>query len=172
MKKKTVWGTLLLVAYLLIVIWIILLKFSVSFDDLAALNDGHLRNINLIPFGDSVVINGKLDLKEIIYNAVIFIPFGGLLGIAGKNISLWGKVRLIILFSLSLEICQYIFDLGTSDITDLITNVFGGLMGLLIYALLKKLFSEEKLDKFLLSAGTLLFMLATGFVLFLIFFNR
>ena len=59
MKRKDWTGGLFFI-YLAFVIWVILLKFSTSPDVLP-----HLRNINLIPYGDCLMVNGNLDIREL-----------------------------------------------------------------------------------------------------------
>jgi glycopeptide antibiotics resistance protein len=50
--------------------------------------------------------------------------------------------------SILFEIIQFIFGLGASDITDLINNTLGGVIGILIYFILNKIFkSDLKLNK-------------------------
>ena len=61
----------LLIFYLFALTWIIIFKLQFSFENLP-----HIRNINLIPFGQSVIVNGKMDFDEIIQNALAFIPYG------------------------------------------------------------------------------------------------
>lgn len=61
----------LFIIYLFILTWIILFKLTLNFPDL-----DHLRSINLIPFSSSAIVNGQIALKEIVYNIIIFIPFG------------------------------------------------------------------------------------------------
>lgn len=56
--------------YILSLVWIILFKLGSSLTNLP-----HYRNINLIPFSGSVIVNGKIFLSEIIGNILIFIPF-------------------------------------------------------------------------------------------------
>ena len=68
-SKKITLG--LLVFYLVALTWIILFKLQFSIADLP-----HLRNINLIPFADSVIVNGTIDFSEIIQNVLAFIPYG------------------------------------------------------------------------------------------------
>ena len=70
MKRKDWTGGLFFI-YLAFVIWVILLKFSTSPDALP-----HLRNINLIPYGDCLMINGNLNIRELAENILIFVPFG------------------------------------------------------------------------------------------------
>lgn len=62
---------ILFVIYLIAVFEIIVFKLELPFR-----NIGYLRNINLIPFNESLIVNGKIDFSEIIMNMVIFIPLG------------------------------------------------------------------------------------------------
>lgn len=41
--------------------------------------------------------------------------------------------------SLLFEIIQYILSIGSSDITDIITNTLGGLVGVLVVSILRKI---------------------------------
>ena len=102
MKRKDWTGGLFFI-YLAFVIWVILLKFSTSPDALP-----HLRNINLIPYGDCLMINGNLNIRELAENILIFVPFGiygGMLARerAGGTVILAGAG-----FSLFLETLQYL----------------------------------------------------------------
>ena len=65
------WTVGLFFIYLAFVICVILLKFSTSPDALP-----HLRNINLIPYGDCLMVNGNLNIRELAENILIFVPFG------------------------------------------------------------------------------------------------
>lgn len=51
----------------------------------------------------------------------------------------------IILTSLALEILQYILSIGATDITDLIGNTIGGVVGLGIYFIFSNLFRDNAL---------------------------
>jgi len=62
----------LLIFYLLALTWIIIFKLQFSFENLP-----HIKSINLIPFGQSVVVNGKMDFGEIIQNALALFMFYG-----------------------------------------------------------------------------------------------
>ena len=94
--------------------------------------------MNLEPFID--VINGRGDFfKQIILNVVMTIPFGFLLPLVRrKNIKLLKIVLYTFLLSLCIEILQPLINASrSSDITDLITNVLGGIVGYVIYLILK-----------------------------------
>ncbi len=164
-------GQCLFVIYLVALIWILLFKFSISINDLVDQFNNQSRSINLIPFNGSVKINDTIDLSEIINNIIIFIPFGGLLGIIDKRSSFLKKMLFIFTFSLFIEVSQFIFGLGATDVTDILTNVVGGVVGLFIYYLLNKIFKTEKLDKVLIFMGLFLFLVAMSGVLLLFFVN-
>lgn len=122
--------------YLLFLFWGILFKFDITH----TINTAHLfpsRSLNVSPFDAS---GGRL---EILFNVLIFIPFGFFMGRFSER-SFLGKWGAIFLVSLFVEILQYIFGIGATDITDIITNTSGGLMGLLLYHAFQK--NERRQD--------------------------
>lgn len=169
MKIKKGLARSLFILYLLSLIWILLFKLAFTAEDFDRLFNSRLRSINLIPFGESLIINGQIDISEIMNNVIIFMPFGGLLGIVNKKAKWIQRIGYIFAFSLGIEVMQYVLGVGASDLTDLITNVSGGIIGLVIYNLLKKGFNENKLDHVLTVIGSILFSLIGLFLLFIIF---
>ncbi|MBP3966673.1 VanZ family protein [Paenibacillus lignilyticus] len=132
-EKKNRLTLALFCIYLLVLVWSILFKFHVSLSDIQA-----DRAINLIPFQDSVSVSG-LRSMEILVNILVFIPFGTYMGILTFNRPFWTKVLLIFGTSLVLEIVQYICSIGRTDITDLLNNTLGGMLGIVIYRALHKI---------------------------------
>lgn len=132
MKSKNLTKALFVV-YLLGLTWIILFKMELS-----PANLPHIRNINLIPFAESVIVNGTLDFGEIIDNALAFIPFGVFAGVLWGNGSFLKKIAPVFLVSFAFETLQYVLAIGASDMTDLLANTLGGCAGLGIYLLLEK----------------------------------
>ena len=61
----------ILIFYWAALAWIIVFKMSFSAAGLP-----HLRSLNLIPFAESVIVNGHLDTTEIFQNLAAFVPFG------------------------------------------------------------------------------------------------
>ena len=92
-------------------------------------------------------------------NCLFFIPLGLLLNVNFKNIGILAKVVFIIAFSLTVELIQYIFAIGATDITDLITNTVGGFLGLKLYDLNIRYIHQEKLDTVIISVGAVLLAL-------------
>ncbi len=118
---------ILLLIYLVVLGWIILLKLGVGFSYLEE------RKINLIPFA-----NGYYDKMETILNVVIFIPLGIYAGILFRKRTIALKVFFFFLISLLLEALQFVFRFGIFDITDLMTNTCGGIIGYLLFVILEK----------------------------------
>lgn len=157
-QKSITW--ILFIVYLAALSWIILFKLSFSIAELE-----HVRSLNLIPFGGSMLISGQADVSEIIMNAVIFLPFGIYISMVYPKSKVGFRFVVIAAASLLLEAMQFIFAIGRSDITDLIGNSLGGILGILVYALLCAAFKrEEKAYKFfqicamITTSGMILFL--------------
>lgn len=135
-SKKCTLG--LLIFYLIALSWIIIFKLQFSIADLP-----HLRNINLMPFGESVIVNGTVHYDEIIQNLLAFIPYGLFIHILWEDRSLLIQFIPIICTSLFFEIVQFIFAIGASDITDLITNSLGGIIGVFVAIAISKVSAKN-----------------------------
>lgn len=124
--------------YFILLIWLILFKLSININDIP-----HMRNLNLVPFGQSVILNGKMDYSEIIYNIIVFIPLGIYMMILNLPQKSWLKLLVGFIISIIFETIQYIFAIGGSDITDVIGNTLGVFVGIILYNFLKKLFKHR-----------------------------
>lgn len=146
----------LLVVYLLILIWVVFFKLRFS---IASTLDHHQRSLNLVPFGAPTIINGEISYGEAMWNVLFFIPFGLLLNVNFKKINFLLKLSLIVGSSLAIELIQYIFAIGSTDITDVITNTTGGFLGLVLYSVLNKFIGDKILDKIIICFGIILLVL-------------
>ena len=136
-SKKITLG--LLIFYLVVLTWIIVFKMQFAFSgDLP-----ELRSINLIPFGGSLIVNGEISFSEIIKNALAFIPFGILISVLWDQKTFIKKLLPIILTSFIFETLQFIFGIGASDITDIISNSIGGAIGIAITVGISKIFKNN-----------------------------
>ena len=135
-SKKFTLG--LLIFYLVGLTWIIVFKMQFT-----NVNLPELRNINLIPFGGSLVVNGEMNFSEIINNALAFIPFGILIGVLWDKKTFIKKTLPIILTSFVFETLQFILGIGASDITDIISNSIGGVIGIAITIGISKMFKNN-----------------------------
>ena len=139
----------LLAVYLLALLWLVLFKLSFSIS--AAIHQ-QARGFHPIPFAGA----SRSDVREMILNVVVFIPFGVLLSVNLKRATFWRKLASVFVFSLAVETIQFILAIGITDATDVITNTLGGFLGLALYDTAKKRIDDEKLDRFMLILGTIL----------------
>ncbi len=94
--------------------------------------------MNLTPFIDVSLRRGDFT-RQILLNTIMTIPFGFLFPLITKK-NLIKTTIYTFLLSFSIEILQpLISGLRSSDITDIITNVFGGIIGYIMYLVCKPL---------------------------------
>ncbi len=94
--------------------------------------------MNLVPFIDISEGNGDF-VGQVVLNIVMTIPFGFLLPLTRNRTVKFGRtVFSCLLMSLGIELLQpLINDFRSSDITDLITNVTGGIIGYVFYVIFR-----------------------------------
>ncbi|WP_092331064.1 glycopeptide resistance protein VanZ-A [Desulfosporosinus hippei] len=155
----------LLAVYLVILIWLVL--FKLQYDILSVFNYNH-RSLNLNPFAAPLKLNGSINFGEMINNFIIFIPFGMLMNVNYKRVGFLPKFTMILGFSLTAELIQFIFAIGATDIIDVITNTVGGILGLILYSLCNKYISSKKLDKVIIAFGTLLLVFLLYYRIFIL----
>ncbi len=166
MKKERKITIVLLFIYLLILSWIILFKLQFTFSDL-----DHIRKINLIPFGGSVIVNGRIDFDEIINNAVVFIPVGVYFNLLFLNKSILKAIGSVFGISLAFETIQFLLAIGASDITDLLCNTLGGLIGMAVVYVLS-IALKDKTHKILNRITLVCTVLVVVFLFLLLFVNN
>ena len=86
--------------------------------------------MNLIPFVDILMGRGDF-IRQIALNVIMTMPFGFLLPLTDNRTAKLGKtIFFCFLMSLGIELLQPLIDGSrSSDVTDLITNVIGGILG-------------------------------------------
>ncbi len=109
------------------------------------------RAINLIPFysikeylaGSTAAIR-NFSYANVAGNIAVFIPLGAYLLLFKKDKRVLPNLLFVFIISLSTELIQGFFFLGSADVDDLILNCLGGLIGIFGYKLVSLLFKEEK----------------------------
>lgn len=92
--------------------------------------------MNLVPFIDVSLGRGDF-FRQVVLNVIMTLPFGFLFPLTrDKRAKLCVTVFFCFLMSLGIELLQPFFG-RTSDITDLITNLIGGVLGYGLYAIFK-----------------------------------
>lgn len=159
-------------AYLVVLIRIVLFKQVALYNLFAAIGSME-RTISIIPFKSLLdMINNNISvtriLENILGNIAIFIPFGLLLPIVQKD-----KSKKIILYGLItsalIEIIQYVFALGSSDIDDLMLNTLGTVIGYLLYKIIHK---KARADTLTAISIIVLVTVLDGFALGILFINH
>ena len=168
MKRKRKFGvSVLFLIYLALLVWIILFKLQFNINDLDT-----VRKINIIPFYYDKEIGVDFHIKEVLENLLIFVPMGIYLQMLLFKSKSYLKLLIIAGISLLLEITQYILAIGSSDITDLITNTAGGLLGIALYSIVARLLkSREKADKLFLVIAVIVSTFIIGLLALLFIFK-
>jgi len=142
----------LFVIYLIALFWILLFKLGVQFSYMEK------RSVSLIPFSD-----GRIDVGGIILNVVVCVPLGIYAGVLFKGRNFNTKLFFFFLISSMFEVLQFIFKVGAFDVTDIITNTVGGIIGLMIFKVIEKIFKNshtaQKFINIIATIGTVLMIL-------------
>jgi glycopeptide antibiotics resistance protein len=115
----------LFVVYLVLLVWIILWKLEVPYVGAAA---SLARPIKLVPYFPSGDFDAS-DPLEVVVNILLFVPFGIYLGMLAPRLRWWPVAGILIASSLVLETTQHLLSIGSFDLTDVIDNSAGGLIG-------------------------------------------
>lgn len=93
----------------------------------------HMRYCLRPFFSYSAVLNGdRYLLPQIIMNIALFIPFGLLMKVLLKDWSFWTIIVFGLLSSMTVELLQLLFQKGVAEIDDVIHNVIGCVLGVMI----------------------------------------
>ena len=139
MSKKVFIVNTLMYIYITMVLYVTLMPLPIPF--LNGTNNLFLETANIIPFRN-LRLNYYGSIREILLNVIMMIPFGFLFPIIKKS-GILKTVAMCFLFSLAIEIAQLLsafwgaLSSRTFDVTDLITNTSGGLLGYLFFIVLK-----------------------------------
>ena len=100
--------------------------------------DHPYKPMNLVPFADVLARRGDF-LRQVVLNVIMTMPFGFLFPLTrGRSAKFSTTVFFCFLMSLGIELLQPLLSgFRSSDITDLITNVIGGMLGYGFYMILK-----------------------------------
>lgn len=120
------------VLYLAALVWIIV--FKANRDLLIYGGEPEYRQISFYLY-----FNGR----ETLLNIAALVPAGLFLMLLSRRDNKVAAAIICFLLSLSFEVAQYILMAGTSDLTDLITNTLGGIVGIAVYCLCQRIFRDK-----------------------------
>ena len=162
-QKGIVLAYIVALVYLIFLCWLILFKLADSFEKIPS-----IRGINLIPFNYDQLEGSRFQWNDIFYNIFVFVPVGFYFSAFGKKEIISGIINSALL-SLCFEVLQWCFSLGSSDITDLITNTVGGVLGAGVFIVLGKILKDKEVMVVSI-VGIILEILLICLLLFLIIF--
>jgi glycopeptide antibiotics resistance protein len=154
-KLRTVTDRLTIVLfniYLVAICWILLLKLGVRFSYMGK------QRVDLVPFNDPSILSA-----ENIMNTVVFVPLGIYAGVLFERWVFGKKLLFFFLLSFTVEALQYILRVGAFDITDIITNTLGGIIGFIVFQAIEKAFNNRLQAKKFINI-----MAATGTVIMIV----
>jgi glycopeptide antibiotics resistance protein len=124
----------LLAVYLVLLVWTVLWKLQAPWT-------GGTTSVKLVPFV-ATDASGPSAPAEVVANLLLFVPFGVHLGLLGAGRRWWSAVATTTLVvgstSVLLEVAQYALAVGRSDTTDVLVNTAGGLAGLALVGVARR----------------------------------
>ena len=146
-KRLNILSIILFCIYILLLIWIVLLKCNIylsitnGYFEFKTLTLKERFDYYLIPFIDYINNDSTqtfIKFKDGILNVIVFIPLGLYLSFFIKNNKFIKVIFYTFLISLLFEIIQLFSLLGSFQTEDLILNTFSGLLGYIIYKIIYK----------------------------------
>jgi glycopeptide antibiotics resistance protein len=126
----------LFAVYLVLLAWLVLWRLEIPYVGATA------RVVKLVPFVAAPGF-GASQPGEVLANVLIFIPFGLYLGLLAPRWPWWCAAAVIAGVSVGFEVTQFVLAVGSSDITDVIANTAGGIVGLGLFALARRALRER-----------------------------
>lgn len=143
--------------YVPVLVWVVLLKIHTG--DLGDLVGR--RSVNLVPMGGTA--SGGLGSRELAVNVLVFVPLGVLVLLAARQRRFARMLLLVVGVSVVFEVVQYVAGIGASDVTDVLTNSAGGLVGMGLAWLGLRVLGDHARRRVLVALVVVLVALAAGF---------
>jgi len=125
-----------------------------------------MRSVNLVPF--AMIIEQGFNVN-VWGNVLMFIPLGIYFTNSMKQYRFRTILTSIIGSSLAIEVIQFAFKRGASDIDDVLLNTIGGLLGVLIYHMLRALLTSKERVNIAISTLSLIVGLPVMFLTITLF---
>jgi glycopeptide antibiotics resistance protein len=119
---RTLTATLFAVS-LMALVWMVVFRL-----ELPHVGPESARAIKLVPFAATSGA-GASATWEVVANAVVFVPFGVYLALLAPRWPWWKAASAAAGFSVALELAQFVLATGKTDVTDILMNAVGGLIG-------------------------------------------
>lgn len=143
-KKIQILKVSIMYVYLVLVLFVTILPIDFTLDLKWQYHSSiNITYIHLKPFND-LIMGYRNAVKQIILNIIMTIPFGFLCCVLKKNSTMIEVTIKTFLLSFLIEFVQLIMTVfllhhRSCDVTDLITNVTGGILGFILYRLIRRI---------------------------------
>ena len=156
-RKLTIY---LLMLYLVLLVWVVVFKCAIPREIM-----GNLFESDPLKFGPVIGEYMELDLyhrfifdfvrpdkayeifNDALLNILVFIPMGLLVALVAKKYKKTMPIITSFILSLSIELFQLFTAFGSFSFIDLLSNVIGGILGMLLYLLLMRIVTQENVNK-------------------------
>lgn len=156
-RKRIPLAKIFFYIYIILIIIFVLIKFNGSLNEIGMRTEwirqnrnAGLLNLNLVPFRQISTYLKRTDsyfaIKNLIVNLFILFPLGFFVPILYDG-KFFKTLAYSFLFSLLIELFQFITMLGFADIDDVILNIIGSFVGYLTFKLFHKL-QTKTISKF------------------------
>lgn len=145
---------LLFTVFLALLVWAVMWKF-----DLPWVGDGGSKPAKLVPFVATEHF-GPSAPREVLANALLFLPFGLYVGALAGPRDWWRAVSGAAMLSLMFEIGQYVLGIGSADTTDLLMNTAGATLGVGLWAALRTMTGERRAALLVIGTGSVASVMA------------
>lgn len=111
------------------------------------------RSVNLIPFKTIEMyltahsLSDSVKILNLAGNILIFTPLGFYLSVFSHRIHLVFRILILLFVPVLVEVLQYVFKTGASDIDDVILNFLGGLLGIFVCWVAERLYRKFHKNK-------------------------
>lgn len=148
-KKQKTWLSVLFILYLALLVYV--LFFSPKFGR----TQGNIHGLNLVPLKEiKRFYKGPQSLKNGLFwmniagNIAAFFPMGLFVALLAPKRPYGVFALAIVYLSCAVaEILQYVFNVGSFDIDDVILNTVGGLIGILVSIPVRRLLTKQAKKK-------------------------
>ena len=146
----------LLATYLVMLVWLVVWKLHPPY-----ISASGMGTIKLVPFV-STASAGSSSTSDVMGNVLVFVPFGVYLGLLSPPRTWWRAICVIGATSVALEITQFVLGVGVTDISDVIANTGGGIVGLALVAIIGRGRAANTALRALCVVGTAAALIALG----------
>lgn len=135
--------------YLILLVWVIALKFNSGWlpelgEYFRALPLKERIGKKIIPFYGMIKNGFRFD-ADYFSNVLIYIPLGIFLSFFLEK-KTFLNIAIILFSSIGFEVIQLLTGFGGSDGTDVFCNLLGGVIGIIVYALLRKRIKDKTIN--------------------------